>query len=174
MRIFARILLTVMSIVVSVPAFAQAVSFADDPRPGLIGAGAFVGIEFEIPDHILIVGGDGRIGVGTANIEINPRYAFRPFDDGSMQQLDVNMITHYKLANPGRFRPFSGIGIGIQRYLFDDFDSETNVGLNLVSGARLAMRSGAAYEPFFQAQYTIFNEAGNSFTLVVGTSFSFR
>lgn len=174
MRILARMFLTVVSVVVSGPVFAQTVSLADDARPGLIGAGAFVGIELEIPDHVLLLGGDARVGIGTANLEINPRYTFRPFDDGSMQQLDVNMITHYKLANPGRFRPYSGIGLGIQRYLFDAFDSETNVGLNLVSGVRLAMRPGAAYEPFFQAQYTIFNEAANSFTLVVGTSFSFR
>ena len=173
MKMLVRIALTVVCSVISRPVFAQTVSLADDPRAGLISAGAFIGIEFENIDHALLLGGDGRIGLGTANLEINPRYTYRPFDDGSMQQLDVNFITHFKLLKPGRVRPFSGIGLGVNRYLFEQLDSETNVGLNLVSGARIVMRSGA-YEPFFHAQYTIFNEAVNSFTLVVGTSFSFR
>jgi len=174
MKMLVRIALTVVCSVVSFPVFAQTVAFSDDARAGLISAGAFVGIEFENVDHALLLGGDGRIGFGTVNLELNPRYTFRPDDDGSMQQLDVNLITHHKLLKPGRVRPFSGVGLGINRRLFDLADSETNVGLNLVSGARIVMRSGAAYEPFFHAQYTIFNEAVNSFTLVVGTSFSFR
>ncbi len=167
-------LLIAVSFVFSRPASAQPVGLADDPRAGLVSAGAFVGLEFENPDHALLLGADGRISIGGGNVEIAPRYVFRPFEDGSMQQIDVNVITNYRLATPGRFRPYSGIGLGINRYLFDAFDSETNVGFNLLSGARFAMRSGAAYEPFFQAQYTIFKEAVNSFTLVVGASFSLR
>jgi hypothetical protein len=174
MKMLVRIALTVVCIVISRPVFAQPVSLADDPRAGLIAAGAFIGLEFENVDNALLLGADGRIGLGKANLEINPRYTYRPFDDGSMQQLDVNFITHFKLLKPGRVRPFSGFGLGINRHLFEQFDSETNVGLNLVSGARILVRSGGTYEPFVQAQYTIFNEALNSFTLVVGTSFSFR
>ena len=152
---------------------AQTVGLADDPRAGLISAGAFVGLEFDNPDHALMLGGDARLRFGQANLEINPRFNFRPFDDGSVQQMDVNVITNHHLMNPGRFRPYSGLGLAIHRVKFAQ-TSASDVGLNLVSGVRLAMRSGAAYEPFLQAQYTILKEPSNSFTLVIGASFSFR
>jgi opacity protein-like surface antigen len=176
MKIFTRIvlLMAAMAFVAARSAQAQTVGLADDSRTGLVSAGAYVGLEFDDPDHALLLGGDGRIRFGQSNLEINPRFTFRPFNDGSMQQIDVNFLTNYRLANPGRFRPYSGIGIGIHRLSYDAGESSSDVGLNLVTGVRLAMRPGAAYEPFLGAQYTIMKEPGNSFTLVVGTSFSFR
>jgi hypothetical protein len=167
-------LLTIVTLFTAESLPAQTVGLADDPRAGVVSAGAFVGLEFDVPDHALLVGGDGRIRFGQVNLEISPRYGFRPFDNGSVQQFDVNFLTNYRLANPGRFRPYSGVGIGIHRVKIDDVGDDSEVGLNLVTGVRLAMRPGAAYEPFLGAQYTIMNEPGNSFTLVVGTSFSFR
>ncbi len=166
-------LLTAVTLMAGRSVHAQTVGLADDAHAGLISAGAFVGLELDNPDHALLLGGDGRIQFGQANLELNPRFNFRPFDDGSMQQIDVNVITNHRLLNPGRFRPYSGIGLAIHRVKFAK-TSASDVGLNLVSGVRLAMRSGAAYEPFLQAQYTILKEPSNSFTLVVGTSFSFR
>lgn len=153
---------------------AQTVGLADDARAGIISAGAYVGLEFDNPDNAMVLGGDGRIKFGAANLEVNPRFTYRPFDGGSMQQIDVNFLTNYRLNNPGRFRPYSGLGVGIHRISVDDSGSASDVGLNLISGVRLAMRPGAAYEPFLQAQYTIMKEPANSFTLVFGTSFSFR
>ncbi len=166
--------LVVAWLAVALPVCAQTAAMADDSRPGLTSVGAFVGLEFDNPDHPLLLGGDGRIRIADANLEINPRYAFRPFDDGSMHQIDVNVLTNYQLSNPGRFRPYSGLGLGFNHYAFDDGDGNSSVGLNLISGVRLAMRPGAAYEPFLQAQYTIRKEPANSFTLVIGTSFGFR
>jgi hypothetical protein len=69
-----------------------------------------------------------------------------------------------------------GIGAGIWHIGFDDIagvqqDGETKVGINLVTGTRLAMTPGARYEPFINAQYTVLNDMQNSFTLVVGVSF---
>ena len=152
---------------------AQTVGLADDAPAGLISVGAFAGREFDHPDHSLLLGGDGRLHFGEANFEINPRFSFRPFDDGSTQQLDLNILTNHRLSNPGRFRPYSGVGIGVQRVKIASA-ADSAVGLNLISGVRLAMRPGAAYEPFLQAQYTILKKPSNSFTLVIGSSFSFR
>lgn len=175
MKMFTRVVLLVLvTLVIARSVHAQTVGLADDSRAGVISAGAFVGLEFDVPDHALVIGGDGRIRFGQANLEISPRYAFRPFDKGSMQQFDVNFLTNYRLANPGRFRPYSGLGLAIHQLRFEGDDTESDVGLNLISGVRIAMRPGAAYEPFVSAQYTIMKEPGNSFTLVVGTSFSFR
>lgn len=175
MRPIARVVLVfLVSLTSAAAAHAQTAALADDSRAGLISAGAYVGLEFDNADHPLLLGGDARVRLGNMNLEINPRYSFRPFDDGSMQQFDVNFITNYRLSNPGRFRPYSGVGLGMNHYSFERFDGETNLGVNLISGVRLAMRAGAAYEPFLQAQYTIMKEPANSFTLVFGSSFSFR
>jgi hypothetical protein len=175
MRMCARtVLLIVVSFVAVRSVHAQTVGLADDARAGVISAGAFVGLEFDNADHAMLVGGDGRIRFGQANLEVSPRYLYRPFADGSMQQVDINFLTNYRLSNPGRFRPYSGLGLGVHRVKFDSGPSSSDVGLNLISGVRLAMRPGAAYEPFLNAQYTILKEPSNSFTLVVGASFSFR
>jgi hypothetical protein len=175
MKQFTRIaLLCIAVLVAGRAAEAQTVGLADDARAGLVSAGGYVGLEFDVPDHALLVGADARIKFGSANLEVNPRFTFRPFDDGSMQQIDVNFLTNYRLNNPGRFRPYSGLGVGIHSIHIDDADTASDVGINLISGVRLAMRPGAAYEPFLQAQYTIMNEPSNSFTLVFGASFSFR
>lgn len=155
-------------------ASAQTVGLADDARAGFLSAGGYVGLEFDVPDHALLVGADARIKFGSANLEVDPRFTFRPFDNGSMQQIDVNFLTNYRLNNPGRFRPYSGLGVGIHSIKLDNAKSINDVGINLISGVRLAMRPGAAYEPFLQAQYTIMDEPSNSFTLVFGASFSFR
>lgn len=177
MKMFTRMaLLIVALLVVARPARAQTVGLADNAHAGITSAGAFVGQEFDNPDHALLLGGDARIRFGQTNLEINPRFSFRPYDDGSMQQFDINALTNFRLANPGRFRPFSGLGLGIHRlnYKAPSKATTSDLGLNLVSGVRLAMRPGAAYEPFLQAQYTIMKKPGNSFTLVFGASFSFK
>ena len=178
MKMFTRMALVMVALLVAVrPAHAQTVGLADNAHAGITSAGAFVGLEFDNPDHALLLGGDARIRFGQTNLEINPRFSFRPFDDGSVQQLDINALTNYRLANPGRFRPFSGLGLGIHHLSYkapSKATSTSNMGLNLVSGVRLAMRPGAAYEPFLQAQYTIMKKPGNSFTLVFGASFSFK
>lgn len=176
MKQFTRIaLIAIVSLLSSRAALAQVSSLADDARPGLISAGAYVGMEFDVPDHALLVGGDARLKIGNANLEINPRFTYRPFSSGSMQQFDVNVLSNLRLVNQGRLRYYSGLGAAIHRLSLDaPAASATDIGLNLIAGARLPMRTGAAYEPFFQVQYTIMKEPGNSFTAVVGTSFSFR
>ena len=173
-RLVRRALVVVAVLGAGRGAGAQTVGLADDARAGIISAGAFVGLEFDNPDNAMVLGGDGRIKFGASNLEVNPRFTYRPFDGGSMQQIDINFLTNYRLNNPGRFRPYSGLGVAVHRISVDGSGSANDVGLNLVSGVRMAMRPGAAYEPFLQAQYTIMKEPANSFTLVVGTSFSFR
>lgn len=174
MRMCTRVvLLTVATLVAARSVQAQPVALADSDRAGMISAGAFVGFEFDKPDHVL-VGGDGRISFGEINIELSPRYVFRPFANGSVQQIDVNFLTNHRLSNPGRFRPYSGAGVAMHTLRTTGAPSVTDLGINLISGVRLAMREGAAYEPFLAAQYTVMKTPANSFSVVVGTSFSFR
>ncbi len=175
MKMFTRVVLLVLVVLVTARSVhAQTVGLADDSRAGVISAGAYVGREFDSTEDALLLGGDARIHLGQPNLEIDPRYVFRPFDNGSMQQFDINFLTNFRLANPGRLRPYSGLGLAIHQLRFENAETNSDVGLNLVSGVRFAMRSGAAYEPFVNAQYTIMKEPANSFTLVVGASFSLR
>jgi hypothetical protein len=165
--------LSVLVILLSAPVslFAQ-----DDENAGFHSVGAYVGAEFDNEKDWLLLGLDTRISLGTKHMEINPRYTFHPFDGGSITQFDVNFLHNYVLADQGRFHPFVGIGAGIWHQGFDAIgtvqpEGETKVGLNLVTGTRLAMTPGARYEPFIHAQYSIINDLQNSFTMVVGVSF---
>ncbi len=106
-------------------------------------------------------------------LELSPRFTYEPLADGHAIQIDANLLQNWDLAQPGRVRPFVGIGGALRSESFAGV-SDTSVGLNLLSGARFAMSSGSGYEPFFVAQYTIIHGQPNDFSLVVGASFRLR
>ncbi|MGE0449958.1 MAG: hypothetical protein AB7Q29_10295 [Vicinamibacterales bacterium] len=161
-------------IVAGAPLAASAqTAIADEVRPGVMSAGAFVGGELDNADNWLTFGADVRVQMARG-LELNPRFTFRPLDNGSIREIDANVLKNLELAQPGRIRPFAGIGGAVRTVSPEGFPSETKVGLNLVSGARIAMSSGAGYEPFFQAQYTIVQNQLNTFAFVVGASFKLR
>jgi hypothetical protein len=149
------------------PAFAQ-------NRTEFHSVGAHFGGELDNDDGSLVVGLDSRVILGFRDLELNPRFTFRPFNGGSASQIDVNILQNYVLANPGMFRPFVGAGGAIRHTAFDAADGSTKVGLNLLSGTRLALSNRSQYEPFVQGQYTIINDDRNDFTLVVGVSFNLK
>lgn len=148
-------------------------AIADEDRAGIMSAGAFVGGELDHPDDWLTFGADLRVQMAHS-LELNPRFMFRPLNLGSIRQIDVNVLKNVDLAQPGRIRPFVGVGGAVRTLSPDRGESESKVGLNLVSGARIAMSAGAGYEPFFQAQYTIVQNQINTFAVVVGASFKLR
>jgi opacity protein-like surface antigen len=149
-------------------AFAQ-----DEARFHSVGA-HFGGELDDNDDSWIVLGLDARVILGFRDLEVNPRFTFRPFNGGSASQIDVNILQNYVLANPGRFRPFVGAGGAIRHTAFDASDGETNVGLNLLSGTRLVLSHDAQYEPFALGQYTIINDERNAFTIIIGVSFNLR
>jgi hypothetical protein len=173
MRRLLRVCTAVMAIS-GVPAAGLAqTALADDDRAGLISAGAMVGAQLDMPDDWLLFGADARIQVDHA-LELEPRFTYEPLGDAHLVQLDLNLLKNFDLARPGRFRPFFGIGGALQSYSPDQGDGETKVGLNLISGTRIAMTSTSGYEPFITGQYTIVRDQLNNFTIVVGASFRLR
>jgi hypothetical protein len=166
MKVFMRAL-----VVVGVLLCAPLSVFAQDENAGFHSVGAFVGMEFDNEDDWLVLGLDSRITLGVSNLEINPRYVYQAFDGGSDVQFDVNLLHNYVLANQGRLHPYVGVGAAIWHRNIDDADGTTKMGLNLISGTRLAMTPGARYEPFINAQYTALPNHPDSFTLLVGVSF---
>jgi hypothetical protein len=174
MKMISRIITIAAVLLMPLVAHAQT-AFSDDPRAGLVSVGAFVGGELDTPDDWLLFGGDGRINLGSMKMELNPRVSYRHIEDGSVVQIDLNLLKNFELARPGKLRPFAGIGGALRRLSIDNANiSDSKVGLNLISGARLAMKPGSGYEPFFQAQYTVINDELNPFSIVVGVSFSLR
>jgi hypothetical protein len=169
MRVSTRVVL-----LLSLLALSPLSAFAQDGGVKFYSVGAHFGGELDHDDSWIVIGLDSRILLGFKDLELNPRFTFRPFNGGSDSQIDINVLQNYVLANPGRFRPFVGAGLAIRHTALDAGDAgDTRGGLNLLSGTRLAMNNGAHYEPFVQGQYTIINDAPNPFTIVVGVSFTF-
>ncbi|MGE3955218.1 MAG: hypothetical protein AB7H96_00755 [Vicinamibacterales bacterium] len=148
-------------------------ALADDDRAGLVSAGAMVGAQLDTDDNWLLFGGDLRVQVAHA-LEFQPRFTYQPEDGGHTIQMDANILRNFDLARPGRFRPFMGIGGTLRKVSPDVGTGETKLGLNLVSGARVALSSSRGYEPFIIGQYTIIPDYFNSFSIVVGASFRLR
>ena len=160
-------------VVIGAPLAASAQNaLADDDRSGLISAGAMVGAQLDTPDNWLIFGVDARAQIAHA-LELSPRFTYQPVPNGHAIQLDVNLLQNFDLAQPGRFRPFVGIGGALRLESAAGF-SDNSVGLNLISGTRIAMSPGSGYEPFFIAEYTIVHGQPNDFSLVIGASFRLR
>jgi len=136
--------------------------------------GVHFGGQLDTTDGSAVMGLDTRVVLGYKDLEFNPRFTFRPINDGSSSQVDLNILQNYVLANPGLFLPFVGAGAAIHHTSYDAADGNTKVGLNLLSGTRIVMSNGARYEPFVQGQYTILSDAPNPFTIVVGVSFNLK
>jgi hypothetical protein len=175
MKMLTRLfVLAAFALLAPMTAHAQTVAQADNARPGLIAAGAFIGAQLDTPDDFLLFGGDGRLLISDWKVEISPRFSYQPIEDGSIMQIDLNVLKNYDLARPGKLRPYVGIGGALRKTSVDPDFSDTAVGLNLISGVRLAMSAGSGYEPFMNAQYTVIQDEGNVFSIVVGVSFGFR
>ena len=161
-------------VVLGAPLAASAqTALADDDRAGLISAGAMVGAELDEPDNWLIFGADARVQVAHA-LEFEPRFTYHPLNGGHIIQLDANVLKNIDLARPGRFRPFFGVGGTLRSMSPDQGNSDTKVGLNLISGTRIALSSSSGYEPFIVGQYSIVRDELNAFSIVVGASFRLR
>lgn len=148
-------------------------ALADDDRAGLISAGAMVGAQLDTDDNWLLFGADLRAQIARG-LELEPRFTFQPQNGAHTIQLDANVLKNFDLARPGRWRPFMGAGGTLRKFSPDKGDSETKLGINLVSGTRIALSSSRGYEPFIIGQYSIVLDQPNSFSVVVGASFRLR
>jgi hypothetical protein len=174
MRRLLRVYTLVAVTLLGLPLAASAqTALSDDDRAGLMSAGALVGAVLDTPDDWLVFGADARLQIDR-NLEIEPRFTYQPLSGGHVIQLDANVLKNIELARPGRFRPFFGVGGTLRSFSPDRGEGETKVGLNLVSGTRIALSSSSGYEPFITAQYSIVRDQFNTFSLVVGASFRLR
>jgi hypothetical protein len=170
LRVYALAAVTLLGLPLA--ASAQT-ALADEDRAGLMSAGALVGAVLDTPDDWLVFGADARVQLAHA-LELEPRFTYQPLNDAHVIQLDANVLKNFDLARPGRFRPFVGVGGTLRSFSPEFGDGETKVGLNLISGTRIALSSSSGYEPFITAHYSIVRDQLNTFSLVVGASFRLR
>ncbi len=174
MRRFLRVYALAAVTLFGLPLAASAqTALADDDRAGLISAGALAGATLDTPDDWLLFGADARVQIDRG-LEIEPRFTYQPMEGAHVIQLDANVLKNFDLARPGRFRPFFGVGGTLRSYSPEFGDGETKVGINLISGTRIALSSSSGYEPFIAAQYSIVRDQLNTFSLVIGASFRLR
>jgi hypothetical protein len=134
-------------------------------EPPLIVSG-FVGAVMDTPDDWFIVGGEGRLPIQDRTIDINPRFAYQPFEGGHTLQIDVNVVWEIPLANPGSLRPYGGVGGAFIQDTFAE-ESEGYVGLNLIGGVRFELQQ-SRISPYVTMQYTMVRDRSNPFAIGVG------
>jgi len=161
----------VTALVLGAPLAASAqTAFADEDKLGLLSAGALAGAELDTSNNWLLFGADARIAVAHG-LEIEPRFTYQPLPNAHIMQIDANVLKNLDLASPGHVRPFFGVGGTLRSLSVSQGAGDTKVGLNIVSGARFPLSSGAGYEPFLMTQYSIVRGQANSYSVVVGASF---
>ena len=97
------------------------------------------------------LGVDARADVAALPIQLNGTFDYY-FTEGNVNffQVGVNALYTFGVDNQ-TFTPYSGLGVGISIVDIENFDSDTDVGLNLIGGARFGF---GALRPFAQAQIT--------------------
>lgn len=131
----------------------------------------------------LFIGAGARIVTGSLPVVLNPSFDFYLFDspEGADQTgfaIDLNALYDFEIENEV-FKPYAGGGIGITRYSasfrssdfggFGFSSGTTEVGLNLVGGARFMLDS---VSPFVQLNATVGGDISR-LGLAGGVFFSF-
>ncbi len=173
MRLLLRVCAVALALVGLPLAASAQTALADDDRSGLISAGALVGAQMDTSDNWLLFGADARIQVAHA-LEFEPRFTYQPLGGGHTIQFDANVLKNIDLARPGRFRPFFGIGGTLQKVSPEVGAGDSKVGINLISGTRIALSGSSGYEPFIVGQYSIVRDRLNAFSIAIGASFRLR
>lgn len=136
-----------------------------------VRVGGGLGYEFDLTDQWLHVAADARFALPSRNMEFNPRVLYNAGDGYTVLQADANLVFNLDLVKTKRVTPYVGAGVLLQRLSFDDIgattpESETKVGLNLLTGARL--NTSGPVSPFATMSYSVVREQGNTMILLLG------
>lgn len=109
------------------------------------------------------LGGDVRLQTPALPVQGNGSFDFYFADDPyTIWTVDLNAVYPFAIEDQA-FMPYAGAGLGITRWSGAEVGipeielSDTDIGLNLVGGAELAMGNGIS--PFAQAQVTVAGDA---------------
>ena len=156
--------LVAVTVILAVPAVAHA----------QLSIGGYVGAEFDNQSNWILYGAEARLPLEASlgqPYDANLRYTYHSYGSGaSVSQIDLNALYNWKLAAPGMFAPYVGLGAAMVRFSTPSF-SENKAGLNLISGTKIILDPDSRIDPFVNMQYTIVREYPNSYTLTVGLSF---
>lgn len=108
----------------------------------------------------LFIGADGRIGLASLPVLLNPAFDYYFTEDNlTVFQFSANALYEFGIDNQ-MFTPYAGAGIGFTRVSIDTdvgdffgFDtSSTETGINLIGGAQFETGN---LKPYVQAQITL-------------------
>lgn len=122
------------------------VSYADDADFG-IGARVVAGV----PDY--------------AGFEVAGSFDYFFPEVGDYWEINGNLLYNFQIEGNDSFRPYAGGGLNVAN--FSNGTSNTEVGANLVGGAKFA--TDASTTPYLEARYEI--EGGEQFVLTAGLLF---
>lgn len=106
---------------------------------------------FDVGDvEELFLGLDARINNARFPVTAHPALDVYFIEGGSLVHLNLNALYDFEIENTA-FYPYAGGGLGFS--FVNNGGSSSDVGLNLVGGARFA--SDNVFTPFAQAQFTI-------------------
>ncbi len=166
-------------------AFAQQPEEPAPPAPvvddeGPVGVGLILGLDLGIEDgqDMEFIGGlDARFYIEadeSIDVVINPAAVIYPFLDAegvNLIQIDLNILAQFDVDAP--VEPYVGPGVALNLTLIDDFDNQTDFGINGVAG--VAIDLDAQIEPFVQARFTrvLADEGFNILAVMAGANFRF-
>lgn len=108
-----------------------------------------VGGGYDFEAEAPFVGAGARIPLTSLPITLAPHGDFYFIDNGTYIQGNLDGLYSF----PGvRFSPYVGAGLGLGYIKPDNFDSDTEVGLNLLAGATF---SGARLNPYVQVRANV-------------------
>lgn len=135
------------------------VGISNSQAQAVIEVGPRAGFDVGGDIEELFIGADGRIGLASLPVLINPAFDFYFTEENlTVFQISGNALYEFGVDNQA-FTPYAGAGIGFTRVSFDTefegfgFDSSsTETGINIIGGAEFETGS---LKPYVQAQITL-------------------
>lgn len=123
------------------------------------------------------LGSDSDVGIGGRIVAGVPDYAgvefagsfdvFFPDGDLDWWELNGNLIYNFEIPDAATFRPYAGGGLNITRRDRPRFDADTDVGLNVLGGAKFP--NDGPVTPYLEFRGTI--EGGEQVVVTGGILF---
>lgn len=153
-----------LAFALSSPSLGQVVTVDVGPR---------LGVDTADIDEVFL-GVDGRIGLPTLPVILNPAFDYYFTDSGiNFYQFSANALLDITSGVLPNISPYVGAGLGISSISVEvdiEFGSfggdDTDIGINLLAGGSI---EAGGFRPFAQVQFTI--GAPDLFTVTLGTLF---
>lgn len=138
-----------MKRIVLISLFLAAISIGVENAAAQNSVGVNVGYNLDAEEFF--AGGQARVVFGGLPVIINPSIETYFIENLTWLQIDINALYPFGGSNT-TFTPYAGAGLGINFLKPENFDSQTDAGLNLIAGAAFGF---SRLRPFAEARINI-------------------